>query len=113
MNHAADEAEQSDSFESWPGLFWLPPADDKPKQRDMLGLDDELAGLVEAADMPADQHEVHTTKSEAASSVPGEASVVRSQLVKHCAVLWCAVLWFEGCTTLQHSDDRFALPCIW
>ena len=40
----------------------------------MLHLDDELAGLIEAADAPADQHGMHTKRPEAASSVPGESS---------------------------------------
>ena len=67
-----DEGEQSDVEHSWPSLFWLPPADNQPGERNMLHLDDELAGLLEAADMPADPAGVHSTKPEAASSVPGE-----------------------------------------
>ena len=43
---------------------------------DMLHLDDELAGLVEAADMAAAQAGAHPTKPEPASPVPGEVSVV-------------------------------------
>ena len=78
MLPCADEAEQSDSFQSWPGLFWLPPADDEPAGRDMLCLDDELAGLVEAAEVPADQHGTHVTKREPATSVPGEGSLQQS-----------------------------------
>lgn len=42
----------------------------------MLHLDDELAGLVEGADMPADQARAHSSKPEPASPVPGEVSVV-------------------------------------
>ena len=76
---SADETEQTDATQTWPGLFWLPPADDQPAERDMLHLDDELAGLIEAADMPADQHGAHTTKPEPTSSVPGEDSVEQSQ----------------------------------
>ena len=64
---SADEAEQSVSEQSWPGLFWLPPVDDKPSERAMLHLDDELAGLIEAADTPADQDRTHITKPEASS----------------------------------------------
>ena len=68
----ADDTEQADSAQSWPGLFWVPPADDGPAERDMLHLDDELAGLLEAADMPAAQDKMHSTKPESASSAPGE-----------------------------------------
>ena len=46
----------------------------------MLHLDDELAGLIEAADMPADQHGTHTTKPEPASQVAGECIVPASAL---------------------------------
>ena len=67
-----DEAEQGDVEQSWPGLFWLPPADDEPGERDMLDLDDELAGLLEAADTPADQARTHITKPEPVVSVAGD-----------------------------------------
>ena len=40
----------------------------------MLRLDDELAGLMEAAEVPAESHRAHTTKP--GPSVPGEASPV-------------------------------------
>ena len=69
----ASAAEESDSQQSWPGLFWLPPVDDEPGERDMLHLDDELAGLVEAADTPADQHGAHTTVPGLPPPVPGQA----------------------------------------
>ena len=72
-------AEEVDSTQSWPGLFWLPPADDEPAERDMLHLDDELAGLVEAADTPGGQDGTHTTKPEPALPVPGEDSVEQNQ----------------------------------
>ena len=49
-------------------------------QNVMLHLDDELAGLVEAADMPADQDGAHSTKPEPASLVPGELPGVQSML---------------------------------
>ena len=75
----ADEAEQADSTQSWPGLFWMPPADDEPAERDMLHLDDELAGLMEAADMPADQAGPHSTKPEPVVSVPGEVLLAHSK----------------------------------
>ena len=47
------------------------------KQRDlgqstMLCMEDELTGLIEAADMPANQAGAHPTKPEPASPVPGE-----------------------------------------
>ena len=58
--------------QSWPGLFWLPPAGDEPAERNMLHLDDELAGLIEAADTPAEQAGAHSTKPEPIISVPGE-----------------------------------------
>ena len=61
----------------------------------MLHLDDELAGLVEGADMPADQARAHSTKPEPASPVPGEcimfAAALSSRAVLCCAVLCCAV----------------------
>ena len=94
----APAAEETDSPQSWPGLFWLPPADDEPAERDMLHLDDELAGLVEAADKSADKHEMHTTKPEPLPSAPGESFLttkVKSAAALSnmcCAVLRCAVL---------------------
>ena len=68
----ADEAEQNETEQSWPGLFWLPPAEEDLSKHDMLRLDDELAGLVEAADTSADPHGAHTTKPEPASSSSAE-----------------------------------------
>ena len=47
-------------------------------ERDMLRLDDELAGLIEAADPPADPDRTHSTKPEAAPSMPGEAPLMHS-----------------------------------
>ena len=44
----------------------------------MLRLDDELAGLVEAADMPVAQAGAHTTKPEPVSPVPGQLAVAHS-----------------------------------
>ena len=81
MLPAVDEAEQSGMGQSWPGLFWLPPADNGRDPGDMLHLDDELAGLIAAADPPADQHGVHSTKPEAAPSVLGEDSLAHSTLL--------------------------------
>ena len=74
----ADEAEQADAEQSWPGLFWLPPADKEPNERDMLHLDDELAGLIAAADAPADQHVTHSAKPEPVVSLPGEVVAAHS-----------------------------------
>ena len=42
----------------------------------MLHLDDELAGLIEAADVPAGQDKIHSTQPDAVSLVPGEPSGV-------------------------------------
>ena len=95
----ADEAEQADVAQSWPGLFWLPPADDEPGRRAMLHLDDELAGLLEAADTPANQAGMHNTKPEPVVSVAGEvlaahsksAAVVPSAIAAVVHTCWRAV----------------------
>ena len=88
------DAEEGDVEQSWPGLFWLPPVDDEPGERDMLHLDDELAGLVEAADMSADQHVAHSAKPEAASSVPGDSFVVHGNLAATVlAMCWVGLGW--------------------
>ena len=91
---SADEAEETDSQQTWPGMFWLPPADDGLAERDMLHLDDELAGLLEAADMPAAQAGPHPTKPEPASPVPGE---VWAAFSKSAAVCPSAVLAAAPC----------------
>ena len=89
----ADEAEQAgSSYQSWPGLFWMPPADDKPGERDMLHLDDEMAGLIEAADTPVDGRAVHSARPEASSSVPGESSLVMTVLSALCQVTLCCAM---------------------
>ena len=44
----------------------------------MLRLDDELAGLIEAADTPADQAGAHSTKPEPLSPLPGEVLATHS-----------------------------------
>ena len=56
-------------------------------ERGMLRLNDEMAGLIEAADMPADQHGTHSSKPEPASSAPGESQVVHSK----CCASWSAL----------------------
>ena len=71
----------------------------------MLHLDDEIAGLIEAADTAADQAGAHSVKPEPAASVPGEGSFADTKLattlLAFCcgcgdcivsAVLCCAVL---------------------
>ena len=66
-----------------------------PEQNDMLRLNDELDGLIEAAEMSADPHGVHIRKPEAASSVPGEAFGVEGKWAAACLLvsLWpCSVL---------------------
>ena len=71
------------------GIAGLAPS--KGAERVMLCLDDELAGLIEAADMPADQHGTHTTQPDAVSLVPGEISPhIISQLL---CTLPFALLW--------------------
>ena len=68
-----DEAEQIAWDQTWRNLLWIPPSRDEPVERAMLRLDDEMAGLIEAADMPADQHAgAHSTKPEPAVSMPGK-----------------------------------------
>ena len=111
MQRLAFAAEESDVEQSWPGLFWLPPAVDEPHERNMLHLDDELAGLIEAADTPADQHVAHSAKPEAASSVPGDGFMVHvnlaATLAMCCAVLCCAAL---RCAALCCAVLRCAAP---
>ena len=90
----ASAAEESDSKQSWSGLFWLPPADDEPAEHDMLRLDDELDGLVEAADTSADEHGTPSTKPGLPPPVPGQTKPKSDAalLAMCCAVLCCAVL---------------------
>lgn len=68
MLPAADEAEQSISDETWRRLSWIAPASDGPGERIRLGLEDELAGLIEAADMPAAKADTHSMKPKLVSS---------------------------------------------
>ena len=122
MQRLAFAAEESDVEQSWPGLFWLPPAVDEPHERNMLHLDDELAGLIEAADTPADQHVAHSAKPEAASSVPGDGFMVHvnlaATLAMCCAVLRCAALRYAAlrcamlrCAALRCAALRCAALC--
>ena len=59
MPSSADEAEQSDSDQTWQRLLWIPPSIDEPAEQGMLHLDDELVGLIEAADTAASQDGTH------------------------------------------------------
>ena len=100
LPESASVAEQSrpETFE---------PSHAQVKAGVLLRLDDEIAGLLEAADMPAAQAGPHPTKPEAASPVAGEPFTCTDQvrwciacllcfstagLLLCCAVLCCAVL---------------------
>ena len=67
------------------------PEDTEPAEHVMLHLNDEIAGLIEAADMPAGEAGAHTIKPEPATLVPGKSPVVPFNiiivLVKGSAVL--------------------------
>ena len=56
-------------------------------ERGMLRLDDEMAGLTEAADTPAGQDGTHSSKPEPVSSAPGESQVMHST----CCASWSAL----------------------
>ena len=91
----ADEAEQIAWDQTWRNVLWIPPSSDEPVERAMLHLDDEMAGLIEAADTPADGHAAHSTRPEASSSVPGNSSLVHSEvtvLSKLCWVMLCCAM---------------------
>ena len=87
----ADEAEQIDAQHIWQSLLWIPPTNDASAEHDMLHLDDELAGLIEAADTPAGQAARHSMKPEAAPSMPSEASVTQSNSAGASSVICCKV----------------------
>ena len=72
MPPLADEAEQIAWDQTWRNVLWIPPSIDEPAERAMLRLDDEMAGLIEAADTAADQHGTHSSKPEPAVSMPGK-----------------------------------------
>ena len=59
------------------------------EQNTMLCMDDELAGLIEAADAPADQHGARTTKPEPVSPVPGQLPAVQSKLLLQGLLIDC------------------------
>ena len=71
------------------GLAGLAPSGDA--EHVMLRLDDEMAGLVEAAEVPADSHGTHS--SDAVSPMPGQSPALHS--IPAAALLhkhgWCAV----------------------
>ena len=116
----ADEAEQSDVKQSWPGLFWLPPADDEPGACDMLHLDDELAGLIEAADPSAAQAETHPIKPGPASAVLGELALAHMMSaaavsISHfgrcaiCSLAYCCMIFLHcvvSCNVLLCSTCK-------
>ena len=58
------------------GMTGLIPAENA--ESDMLRLDDEVAGLIEAADMPADQAGANAPKAELVPPMPGEAPFMHS-----------------------------------
>ena len=62
--------------------------DTLPSKHVMLRLNDEMAGLIEAADMPADTAGAHSTKSEPAALPPGKVQVCLSRL-QLCLVQLC------------------------
>ena len=75
--HVAEQSDSEQTVLSYAGL--VAPED---AERAMLHLDDEIAGLLEAADMPAGQDRTHTTKPEPASPVAG-------QLHTECLLMRC------------------------
>ena len=84
----AHVAEQSDSQQTGLGYAGLAAPEDA--ERDMLHLDDELAGLIEAADTPAGQAGPQSTKPEIVSLMAGEAAFAHSlsaRLAKSSGVL--------------------------
>ena len=88
----ADEANMAGS---------MPVAKRRDSQQSvMLRLDDEVSGLIEAADTPADQAGAHSTKPEPISPVSGQLPDVQSRLAAaivkciHCGLgLCCAMQW--------------------
>lgn len=58
------------------GMTGLIPAENA--ESGMLRLDDEVAGLIEAADMPADQAGANAPKPEPVPPMPGEAQFMHS-----------------------------------
>ena len=101
----ADEAEQIDAQHIWQSLLWIPPTNGESAERDMLHLDDEVAGLIAAADMPAGQAARHSMKPEAAPSVPGEGSVTQSNSASASSVICYVRPW--GCAVLQYGHIIF------
>ena len=78
----------------------------------MLHLDDEIAGLLEAAAMPADQDKTHSSQPDAVSPVPGEMAV-SAWYTCRCtvALAWlCAVLLGSRCSSSAQCMHP-VLPC--
>ena len=67
------------------GMAILAPSEDA--EHGMLCLDDEIAGLLEAAAMPAAPDSAHSTQPEPASSVPGASNIALSLLCCHPSAL--------------------------
>ena len=96
MPESASAAEQSRSEMIMPSHAHVSPGA-------MLRLDDEMAGLIEAADMAADQAGAHPTKPEPASPVAGEVSSAhnKSAAAAHIGyVLWCSTAGLLLCCAL-------------
>ena len=75
----------------------------------MLHLDDELAGLIEAAEMPAGQDRTHSAKPEPAVLVPGEVLIVHS---KSAATAGSTREFAAGATHLLARFCRFLLHML-
>ena len=90
MTPAAHMAEQRDSEQTVLSLGGsaLP----KHAERDMLDLDDEMAALIAAAAVPADQAGTHSSQPESVSPVAGELAGVLSMVAAALLVMTCAVL---------------------
>ena len=104
---AARVAKQSDSAQTGLRCAGLAPPEDA--EHDMLHLDDEIAGLVEAANVSAAQDGMHITKPEPASSVPGEAPVVHSMFAAAPFAIACAVLCC-ACGSALHCCNAVTAP---
>ena len=112
MPPAAPGAEQSDSQQTVLSYAGSAPPEDA--ERDMLHLDDELAGLVKAADMPAAQAEAHTTKPKPVSPVAGQLAFAHSMSADALLLMGHAVPCLWVCNALlQHGNSMFSLlSCI-
>ena len=89
LSPCAEETDPGDLDQTWQSLLWIPPSDEDSSKRGMLRLDDELAGLTEAAEVPANQHDTHTTKPEPLLSLQGEVSVMQIKSAAAAAASRC------------------------